>query len=67
MDKTPFNGLSNTLILFDGLSNAEACKLFKAILDRAISIDSNLEQLVNDDELTQRVNDTLYTGQPQDE
>jgi hypothetical protein len=70
MGKIDFNTTGNMITLsvsMDRLSNWQAANLFTYLLTRAVSIDPNLEQLVNDDELAQRVNDTLYTGKPQAE
>jgi hypothetical protein len=68
MGKIDFNSTGNMITLslsLDRLSNWDSANLFSYLLTRAISIDPNLGQLVYDDELSQRVNDTLYSGQPQ--
>jgi hypothetical protein len=70
MGKIDFNTTGNMITLslsMNRLTDWEAARLFASLLDRAISIDQSLVRLVFEDELVQRVKDTLYTGNPQDE
>jgi hypothetical protein len=65
MSKMHFNVYSDTITLsvpVKVLPDIDACILFNAMLDRAISIDESLKQVIYDSEVLRQINKILYNG-----